>query len=120
MVAVAATGSRLSGSAAPPPAPHPRSEPPSAILAQLRAGLRRAPHRVEEDRARAIDAALQAADPADVVLIAGKGHETYQEIGRERIAFSDVEKAGEALRSRAAKAAADAGSFAQPPGSEGV
>jgi UDP-N-acetylmuramoyl-L-alanyl-D-glutamate--2,6-diaminopimelate ligase len=99
---------------------NPRSESPSAILAQLRAGLRRVPHQVEEDRARAIDAALQAADPADVVLIAGKGHETYQEIGRERIAFSDVEKAREALRSRAAKTRADAGSLVQPRGSEGV
>jgi murE/murF fusion protein len=79
---------------------NPRSESPSAIIAQLRAGLRRAPHRVEEDRALAIAQTVQAADPADVVLIAGKGHEAYQEIGQERLPFSDLDQARLALQAR--------------------
>ncbi|HZH06930.1 MAG TPA: UDP-N-acetylmuramoyl-L-alanyl-D-glutamate--2,6-diaminopimelate ligase [Lautropia sp.] len=79
---------------------NPRSESPSAIIAQLRAGLRRAPHRVEEDRALAIAQTVQAADAADVVLIAGKGHESYQEIGQERLPFSDLDQARLALQAR--------------------
>ena len=81
---------------------NPRSENPAAIIAQLRAGLGRAPQLVEPDRARAIAAALTAAEPADVVLIAGKGHETYQEIGGMRHPFSDVEHSRRALEARAA------------------
>ena len=79
---------------------NPRNEDPAAIIAQLRAGLTRTPHLVEADRAKAIAAALRSADDADVVLIAGKGHETYQEIGGERHPFSDVEQAGRALAAR--------------------
>jgi UDP-N-acetylmuramoyl-L-alanyl-D-glutamate--2,6-diaminopimelate ligase len=82
---------------------NPRNEAPQAILAQLRAGLTREPYLVQEDRAAAIDAALQAAAAADVVLIAGKGHETYQEIGARRVPFSDVEHARTALRRRPAE-----------------
>jgi UDP-N-acetylmuramyl tripeptide synthase len=81
---------------------NPRNENPAAIIAQLRAGLSRAPHLVEPDRALAIATALRSADPADVVLIAGKGHETYQEIAGERHAFSDAEQARRALDARAA------------------
>ena len=80
---------------------NPRNEAPDAILAQLREGLSRAPHLVAADRKLAIDAALQAADPADVVLIAGKGHESYQEIGGRRLPFSDIEQAGLGLQRRA-------------------
>ncbi|MEO6268995.1 MAG: UDP-N-acetylmuramoyl-L-alanyl-D-glutamate--2,6-diaminopimelate ligase, partial [Lautropia sp.] len=76
---------------------NPRNEAPDAILAQLREGLSAAPRLVQSDRALAIDAALQAADAADVVLIAGKGHESYQEIGGRRLPFSDVEQARLAL-----------------------
>ena len=47
---------------------------------------------VQADRARAIALALAQARPADVVLIAGKGHETYQEVGAERLPFSDAEQ----------------------------
>ena len=89
---------------------NPRDEAPEAILAQLRAGLSRIPHRVEPDRARAIAGALEAAEPADVVLIAGKGHEQYQEIARARHPFSDVEQADLALQARSTgQAAAGAG-----------
>lgn len=83
---------------------NPRNEAPDAILAQLRDGLSAAPHLVQSDRALAIDAALQAADAADVVLIAGKGHESYQEIAGRRLPFSDVEQARLALAARAARA----------------
>jgi UDP-N-acetylmuramyl tripeptide synthase len=81
---------------------NPRSENPAAIIAQLRAGLSRTPQLVEADRAKAIAAALGQADAADVVLIAGKGHETYQEIGGARHPFSDVEHSRRALDARAA------------------
>ncbi|NLD53635.1 MAG: UDP-N-acetylmuramoyl-L-alanyl-D-glutamate--2,6-diaminopimelate ligase [Burkholderiaceae bacterium] len=80
---------------------NPRGEAPEAIIAQLRAGLSRAPWREQPDRAQAIAAALQAAAPADVVLIAGKGHEPYQEIRGRRLPFSDVDQARLALRLRA-------------------
>lgn len=83
---------------------NPRNEAPEAIIAQLRGGLSRAPHLVEVDRGRAIAAALQAAAPPDVVLIAGKGHEAYQEIGGERLAFSDIEQARLAVQRRAPRA----------------
>ena len=53
---------------------------------------------VELDRARAIARAIAEAGPGDVVLIAGKGHETYQEIGAERRPFSDAGVAGAHLK----------------------
>ena len=52
---------------------------------------------VQQDRRRAIFAAVQAARPGDIVLIAGKGHEDYQILGRERIHFDDREQARESL-----------------------
>jgi len=82
---------------------NPRSENPESILDDLAAGL--PPERACErhtDRAAAIHAALRAAGAHDVVLIAGKGHEDYQEIGGRRLPFSDIEVARAALRARAA------------------
>ncbi len=76
---------------------NPRSEAPEAIIAQIAAGLGTTPHQIEPDRARAIEQALAAADPADVVLIAGKGHEDYQEIAGVRTPFSDAAVASAAL-----------------------
>lgn len=71
---------------------NPRNEDPQAILAEVLGGIDPAkPHVVEPDRARAIRAALQAAGPGDVVLIAGKGHETYQEIAGRMTHFDDRE-----------------------------
>jgi len=72
---------------------NPRSEEPFRIIADIRSGLSREPALTELDRATAIRGALESASPADVVLIAGKGHETYQEVGNERIPFDDVEVA---------------------------
>lgn len=78
---------------------NPRSEDPLQIIAQIAAGIDR-PHAVEADRLSAIELALAQADPADVVLIAGKGHENYQEIAGERLPFSDVATARAALERR--------------------
>ena len=85
---------------------NPRSEDPQAVIEEILAGVsdRRRVH-VEPDRARAITQALTAARPGDLVLIAGKGHETYQIIGSQRQPFDDRVVAVEALRSLGAVAA---------------
>jgi UDP-N-acetylmuramoyl-L-alanyl-D-glutamate--2,6-diaminopimelate ligase len=71
---------------------NPRSEPPEAIVADILSGMaQRRRVVVDYDRAAAIAFALSVASPGDIVLIAGKGHETYQEIGGERLPFSDRE-----------------------------
>ncbi len=67
---------------------NPRTEDPDAIVAEIRAGMSKEP-RVIRDRAAAITEALAAAGPNDIVLIAGKGHEDYQQIGAERRPYSD-------------------------------
>lgn len=76
---------------------NPRSEDPRAIIDQIAAGAH-ARYHIEPDRARAIVHALSDAREGDVVLIAGKGHESYQEIAGARLPFSDVEIARQALR----------------------
>jgi UDP-N-acetylmuramyl tripeptide synthase len=78
---------------------NPRSEDPLAIIAQIVRGISK-PHEVEPDRARAIERAVRSAASADVVLIAGKGHENYQEIAGRRLPFSDVAAARAALAKR--------------------
>jgi UDP-N-acetylmuramoyl-L-alanyl-D-glutamate--2,6-diaminopimelate ligase len=80
---------------------NPRSEDPLAIMNDALVGLRRfdTPHSLEPDRARAIRIALQQAADGDVVLLAGKGHETYQIFKDRSIHFDDRETAREALRS---------------------
>jgi UDP-N-acetylmuramoyl-L-alanyl-D-glutamate--2,6-diaminopimelate ligase len=71
---------------------NPRGEDPMAIIEDILAGMRhRERARVEPDRAEAIALALRQASRNDVVLIAGKGHETYQEIAGQRLPFSDRE-----------------------------
>jgi UDP-N-acetylmuramyl-tripeptide synthetase len=75
---------------------NPRFEAPAQILAQIAAGVA-GPHQVIEDRQAAIAQAIAEADARDVVLIAGKGHEDYQEIAGERRPFSDVAEAQAAL-----------------------
>jgi UDP-N-acetylmuramyl-tripeptide synthetase len=79
---------------------NPRSEDPAAIIEQVAGGMPPATPR-EPDRARAIDAAIQQAARHDVVLIAGKGHEPYQEIAGRRVPFSDIAVARAALARRA-------------------
>ena len=80
---------------------NPRSEDPLQILHDMQAGLTE-PVRalVEPDRREAIRAAIWQADTRDVVLIAGKGHETYQEMAGERRPFSDVTEGRNALQQR--------------------
>ena len=80
---------------------NPRDELPQAIIDQVLAGLRApALAQVQADRARAIAATLHAAAAEDVVLVAGKGHETYQEVRGERLSFSDVEQVQRAFTAR--------------------
>jgi UDP-N-acetylmuramoyl-L-alanyl-D-glutamate--2,6-diaminopimelate ligase len=74
---------------------NPRSEDPAAIAAEVVDGL---DLEVELDRRRAIERALEAARPGDVVVIAGKGHEQGQEIGGRKLPFDDREVARETLR----------------------
>ncbi|MBP6510893.1 MAG: UDP-N-acetylmuramoyl-L-alanyl-D-glutamate--2,6-diaminopimelate ligase [Candidatus Kapabacteria bacterium] len=72
---------------------NPRSEDPADILRHILGGIEGAVRErttVIEDRRDAIRAALAAAGPNDVVLVAGKGHEEYQIIGLERLPFSDA------------------------------
>jgi UDP-N-acetylmuramoyl-L-alanyl-D-glutamate--2,6-diaminopimelate ligase len=79
---------------------NPRSEPPQAIAQAIAEGIHESGnrrYRVELDRAAAIRLALSDAQPGDVVLIAGKGHEPYQEIAGLRLPFSDVAVARRAL-----------------------
>jgi UDP-N-acetylmuramyl-tripeptide synthetase len=80
---------------------NPRHEEPTAILAQIVAGLGGAQQPlVIEDRRAAIAHAIRLADVADVILIAGKGHEQYQDVGGVKQAFSDVDEALVALGRR--------------------
>jgi UDP-N-acetylmuramoyl-L-alanyl-D-glutamate--2,6-diaminopimelate ligase len=78
---------------------NPRGEDPQAIIAAILGGMKSRP-RVEVDRARAVAAAVAEADPVDVILLAGKGHEPYQEIAGVRHAYSDLEAAKSALETR--------------------
>lgn len=80
---------------------NPRSENPDAIISQMLLGLARPEAaQVQPDRAAAIADAIAQAAPEDVVLIAGKGHEAWQEIAGQRIPFSDRTHALEALANR--------------------
>jgi len=71
---------------------NPRSEDPMEIIEQVRAGSD-GPARLvtEPDRRRAIVTALESADPGDVVIVAGKGHETVQQLGDRSVEFNDRE-----------------------------
>jgi UDP-N-acetylmuramyl-tripeptide synthetase len=82
---------------------NPRSENPLVIIGQVLLGLshRDAVH-VQADRAVAIAHALSLAQPHDVVLLAGKGHESYQEVGGQKLPFSDRAHAQAALDALAA------------------
>jgi UDP-N-acetylmuramoyl-L-alanyl-D-glutamate--2,6-diaminopimelate ligase len=78
---------------------NPRSEDPRAIIAQILPGAPNAV--VEADRADAITLAVKGAAQQDVILVAGKGHEDYQEIGGQRLPFSDHKVATIALENTA-------------------
>ena len=80
---------------------NPRSEDPLRIVNDVMVGVRRADARtmVEPDRGAAIHKAIKEANAGDIVLLAGKGHETYQVFRDRTIHFDDREVAREALRS---------------------
>lgn len=78
---------------------NPRSEDPAAIAAMVLAGCA-AGVECETDRARAIERAIGAATANDVVVVAGKGHEPYQEVRGVRQPFSDAQQVVAALRAR--------------------
>ncbi len=69
---------------------NPRKEDPNHILDEIKAGMQRGNQvTVIENREDAIKHAMELAGPEDMILIAGKGHETYQEVGNARLPFSD-------------------------------
>ena len=76
---------------------NPRTEDPQEIIREIAAGLQKDNHVIQPDRAKAIEIAVQNAEKDDIIVIAGKGHETYQIIGREKRHFDDREAVREAL-----------------------
>ncbi|NNM30354.1 MAG: UDP-N-acetylmuramoyl-L-alanyl-D-glutamate--2,6-diaminopimelate ligase [Akkermansiaceae bacterium] len=79
---------------------NPRSEDPAAIIREIEKGMGNASYETVVDRAAAIRQAVDLAQDGDVVLIAGKGHETYQEFATERVDFDDRKQARSALAER--------------------
>ncbi len=82
---------------------NPRTENPLQIISEIEVGLKKTscPYQIISDRRDAIHQAIQKAKPNDVVLIAGKGHETYQIVGNDKFHFDDREIAREALENLA-------------------
>jgi UDP-N-acetylmuramoyl-L-alanyl-D-glutamate--2,6-diaminopimelate ligase len=76
---------------------NPRKENPEAIIAEVEKGFRSNRYEKVPDRAEAISRAIALAQPRDIVLIAGKGHETYQEFADHTVPFDDVQVARHAL-----------------------
>ena len=76
---------------------NPRDEAPEAIIEEIIKGMRNN-FMVEQDRAKAILVGILSAKPSDIVLIAGKGHEEYQEVKGKRHHFSDIEQAKDVLK----------------------
>ncbi|ADI30789.1 UDP-N-acetylmuramoyl-L-alanyl-D-glutamate--2,6-diaminopimelate ligase [Methylotenera versatilis] len=81
---------------------NPRSENPAAIIAAVVSEMK-AGYVVDADRANAIRAAIQGANSGDIVLVAGKGHENYQEISGVKYPFDDALIAQAALKQHQAK-----------------
>ncbi|MCI6152965.1 MAG: UDP-N-acetylmuramoyl-L-alanyl-D-glutamate--2,6-diaminopimelate ligase [Fusobacterium perfoetens] len=72
---------------------NPRTEEPNEIIKDIVIGLEKDNHIIEINREKAIEKAVELAQKNDIILIAGKGHENYQIIGREKIHFDDREEA---------------------------
>ncbi len=79
---------------------NPRSEDPAGIISEMRAGLRTNRHEEIPDRTDAIRRAVTLASAGDIVLIAGKGHETYQEFADRKIPFDDSAVARRAIEEK--------------------
>ena len=80
---------------------NPRSEDPLAIIREIEVGIGNKQYRSIPDRAEAIALAVQGSLSGDIILIAGKGHETTQQFAEETIDFDDRKHASKALRDRA-------------------
>ncbi|HLW45377.1 MAG TPA: cyanophycin synthetase, partial [Acidimicrobiales bacterium] len=79
---------------------NPRHEEPGAIIDEILSGIEASERLVvEPDRRLAIEAAVATARPGDVVVVAGKGHETVQQVGEERFPFDDRAVAADAVAS---------------------
>src|SRR5438874_2757908 len=76
---------------------NPRKEDPAAIIAEMENGFRSNHFEKITDRASAISRAIEIAQPRDIVLIAGKGHENYQEFSDHTVPFEDIQVARRAL-----------------------
>lgn len=81
---------------------NPRSEDPEAICRDITGGMRGRHHEVITDRRAAIRRAVAVAETGDIVVVAGKGHETVQEFADRKVPFDDVAEAASAIRGRAA------------------
>ena len=79
---------------------NPRTEEPRAIVEAIAAGIGSHAYAVELDRRRAIERAIAEAHPGDVVLVAGKGHETYQIVGEAVLPFDDAAVVRDVLATR--------------------
>jgi len=82
---------------------NPRSENPQRILDDIERGVGDVPHKRIADRRVAIEQAILGASDDDVIVIAGKGHETYQVMGERVVHFDDREEAELALKKRRQK-----------------
>jgi UDP-N-acetylmuramyl-tripeptide synthetase len=76
---------------------NPRGEPSNIIIEEILAGVSGVQALAISDRSRAIKTAIETAEAGEVVLVAGKGHEDYQETGGRRVHFSDYEEINSAL-----------------------
>ena len=79
---------------------NPRKEDPDAIIAEAEKGFRSDRYEKIADRAKAIARAIELAQPRDIILIAGKGHEAYQEFADHTVPFDDIQVARQALENR--------------------
>jgi UDP-N-acetylmuramoyl-L-alanyl-D-glutamate--2,6-diaminopimelate ligase len=76
---------------------NPRKEDPDAIISQVEKGFRSDRFEKITDRTEAISRAIELAEPRDIVLIAGKGHEAYQEFADHTVPFDDIQVARRAV-----------------------
>jgi UDP-N-acetylmuramoyl-L-alanyl-D-glutamate--2,6-diaminopimelate ligase len=79
---------------------NPRKEDPAAIIAEVEKGFRTNHYEKLVDRTAAITRAIELAQPRDVILIAGKGHENYQEFADHTVPFDDIQVARRAVEDR--------------------
>ncbi len=79
---------------------NPRTENPETIIDDIEQGMGGLPHRRITDRLAAIKAALEEARAGDTLLLAGKGHETYQVIGTDKLPFDEREIVQKAVRGK--------------------